>query len=430
MDYDLAIIGAGWAGFNAAIEAKKSGLKTVLIENDKIGGTCLNRGCIPTKTLIRSAKIYSLAKKSNNFGIEINEPKINYPEIIDRKNKIVLELGRGMEFMLKGVDFLPGQARILTPNTIKVGGQELAVKFMIIASGSEPCQIKGLDFDHNKVVSSDDILNLREIPKKLLIVGGGVIGCEFASLFSTLGAQVSIIEKMPQLLPGIDNEIAKKLENILRRKGIKVNTGTDALGVDLNQFDLVLVAVGRVARINGLGLEDCGITIENKKIKVDDFLKTNIANIYAAGDCTGKICLAHFASYQGVTASYNIAHPVSQKKCDNAVVPNCIFTDPEVSSVGINEEEAKAREIETVAHKFDFLGLGMARILDEAQGYIKIISDTKTGFVLGGSIIGPSATELIAPLTLAISNSLKASQIRETIFAHPTLSECIHETLK
>ena len=226
---------------------------------------------------------------------------------------------------------------------------------------------------------------------------------------------------MPQILPGEDIEIAKKLEIVFKKKGIKVNTNTDAATVDLSNFDLALLCIGRTAQTNDLGLEKIGLKLERGKIIVDEHLRTSISNIFAAGDCTGKIMLAHFAAYQGRIAAENIAQPENLKQADNINIPNCMFTDPEIASVGLNEGKI---------NKFDFLGSAMARIIDETEGFIKIISDQKTGQIIGASIIGPRATELIAILTLAIQSHLKISQIQDTIFAHPTLSESISEAVR
>lgn len=429
MDYDLAIIGAGWAGFNAAVRAKELGLKAVLIENGLLGGTCLNRGCIPTKSLIYSAKLYSSIKKSSVFGIELTNPGVNFHKIQERKEKIIQSLRQGIEFMLKGIDVINAWAEFISNQELKAGDKVLKVKSILIACGSRPMELPALKFDGKKVVSSDDILNLKEIPGSLLIIGGGVIGCEFASLFSSLGSQVTIVEKMPQLLPGIGKDIARKIEAIFKKRGIKVNTNSDAASCDLNDFDLVLLCVGRAPATENLGLERAGIKTEKGKIIVDEYLRTNVANIYAAGDCTGKVMLAHFAAYQGKAAAENIAKAPELKKADNTNIPNCIFTDPEIASVGLSEEEAGARG-EIKVNKFDFLGSGMARILDEAEGFIKVISDKNTGQIIGASIIGPKATELIAILTVAVTSRLKVSQLKETVFAHPTISEGISEALK
>jgi dihydrolipoamide dehydrogenase len=428
MNYDLVIVGCGWAGFNAAIRARTLRLKVALVDKNQIGGTCLNRGCIPTKALIQSAKIYSLCKKSSVFGISNTNPQVNFFQIQERKDKIVQQLRGGMQFMLKGIEYLNAQAQILSNQEVRVGPEILKTKFILIATGSKPQELKNMPFDAKKIISSDEALDLKEIPKKLLIVGGGVIGCEFASLFSALGSEVSLIEMMPQLLPGIDKEVARKMESIFKKKGIKVNTNTDAATAQLGDYDLVLVCVGRSPQTLGLGLEKIGVNLEKGKIIVDEYLKTNIPNIFAAGDCTGGIMLAHFAAYQGEVATENIAHPDSLRKTDNSSIPNCIFTDPEIATVGLSEQELKDEEINI--YKFDFLGLGMARILDETEGFIKIISDRETDEILGASIIGPRSSELIAVLTLAAKSHLKVSRVRDTIFAHPTISEAIPEALK
>ncbi|MDI6758427.1 MAG: dihydrolipoyl dehydrogenase [Candidatus Omnitrophota bacterium] len=421
--YDLTIIGAGWAGFNAALRAKELGLKVCLVEEEMLGGTCLNKGCIPTKALIQSAKVFALSKKSEIFGLKRLAPEIDFSKAQERKNNLIKQLACGMQYLLKGTDFVNSKAEILSPGEIKAGDKIIKTGFTLIATGSKPVELFGCEFDGIKILSSDEMLSLKEIPGSLLIIGGGVIGCEFASLFSSLGSKVEITEKMPQLLPGEDREIAKKIEVIFKKKGIKVNTNTDALAFNLNDYDLVLVCVGRQPRLDIPGLEGSGVKIDKGRVIVDDCLKTNIDNIYAAGDCTGKIMLAHFAGFEGRRVAENIAN--AGKKIQTLVVPSCIFTDPEIASVGMSEERAEECGIDIDIKRFDFLGSGMARILDETEGFIKIISDKKSSQILGASIIGPKATELIGILTLSLSAGLKISQIQDTIFAHPTLSEAI-----
>lgn len=424
--YDLAVIGAGWAGFNAALKAKESGLKVCLIESDKIGGTCLNRGCIPTKALIACAKTFSLAKKSPVFGVESDNLRFNFTRIQERKNKIVSQLAQGMQSRLSGIEFIKSSAQLVSSNEIEIDGRLITAKFILIATGSRPAQLPQLKFDQEKVVSSDQILDLSETPPSLLIVGGGVIGCEFASLFSTLGSKVTIAEKMPNLLPGEDQDVSRKLGVIFAKKGIQVATGADITTMGLQSYSKVLVCIGRTLNISGLGLEGLGIKLENGRIAVDDYLRTNVSNIYAAGDCASRMMLAHYAAYQGKSAVENMVSD-NRHKADNQIVPACVFTEPQVSSVGLNEDNAVSAGISVEVHKFDFRASAMAWIIDETEGFIKVITNRQNQKIIGANIIGPFASELIAIFSVAISAHLTVSQVRATIFAHPTLSESIHE---
>ncbi|MDD5655553.1 MAG: dihydrolipoyl dehydrogenase [Candidatus Omnitrophica bacterium] len=428
---DLAVIGAGWAGFNAAVRAAELGLKVVLIDKDRLGGTCLNYGCIPTKSLIQSAKVYALSQKSADFGVEIAGSKIILSAAVKRKDLLVSQLNSGMQFILKSkrITFVSGQARVISPKQISVGSEMVETANILVATGSRPIELFGLKFDNKKVISSDAALELTEIPKSILIVGGGVIGCEFAGFFNAIGSKVSIVELLPQILPTEDTEIARKLEAIFKKKGISVHTETDINTLDLGAYDRVLVAVGRRAEAAGLGLEELGVKLEKGKVLTDEHLATNVPGIYAAGDCTGKIMLAHYASYQGRVAAENIARPKEAKTASNANIPSCVFTDPEIASVGITQEAARERNLEVMVKKTDFRASGMAHVLDEADGFIKVISDKKSGIILGASIIGPKATELIAILGLAVQSRLTVSLVKDTVFAHPTLSEIIHDAL-
>jgi dihydrolipoamide dehydrogenase len=427
--YDLAIIGAGWAGFNAALRAKELGLAVCLIDAHQLGGTCLNSGCIPTKTLISCAKIFSLAKKSSSFGVELDNLRFNWVAIQEKKNKVVRQLGLGMQSKLTGIDFIQSLAQIISAREIKVADRIINAKFILIATGSHPIQLPGVKFDREKIISSDEALALTQVPRSLLVIGGGVIGCEFASLFSILGTQVALAERMPLLLPTEDKDISRKIEVVFKKNGIEVLTGIDISTLDLEKYSQVLVCVGRAPNIQGLGLEDLGVQLKDNRITVDDYLRTNLDNIYAAGDCTAKIMLAHYAAYQGVAAVENM-FTADKQKADNSVVPNCIFTAPQIASVGVKENGALADGRQIKVHKFDFRASAMAQIIDETEGFIKIVTDQKTGQVIGASIIGAQATELIATLTVAIDAHLTASQLRRMIFAHPTFSESLGEALK
>ena len=426
--YDLIIIGSGWAGFNAAQMAKELNLKVALIERNKLGGTCLNLGCIPTKALIQSAKIFSLAQKAADFGVDNCIPAVNFAKIQERKDKIVAALSLGMQSMLKGVDFLSGEPRLDSLSQVTVNGSALKTKFILIATGSSALDFPGMRFDGKKIISSDEIIALQSIPRSLLIVGGGVIGCEFASLFSMLGTQVTVVEKTPRLLPLEDAEISKRIEGIFKKKGIKVACSTEAAAFNVSDFELVLIAVGRKPQCNIPGLSQAGVRLERGAVLVDDYLKAGPQNIYAAGDCTAKLMLAHFAGYQGRLAVENMFSSAPRKmRLDN--VPNCIFTDPEVASVGLSEETAASSNVEVKAVRLDFMGLGMARVLGETQGFIKIICGRKDDRVLGACIVGPKATEIIGALSVAVSAGMTTEGLRRVIFAHPTISESVAEAL-
>lgn len=428
--YDLAIIGAGWAGFSAACRARDLGLKVCLLENNSPGGTCLNRGCIPTKALIQSAKVYSLIKKSSVFGIEVPPPVFNLAKALERKNKLIEQLRQGMQFMLKGVDLVSAAACIVSSRQIKAGGSLIEANAILIASGSTAVELPGFKFDGKSIISSDEALNLSVVPDSLLVIGGGAIGCEFASLFYNLGSKVTIAEKLPHLLPGLDSQVSAKLESLFKKRGITVNTGADVALLDPKQYAQVLVCVGRSGNTKGLGLEAAGIKTENGMISVSDTLETSVPGIFAAGDCASKIKLAHFAAYQGRLVAENLTNKTEPAKVNQSAVPNCIFCEPEIGSIGLSEDEGRksGREIQT--HRFDFMASGMARIMDEAEGFIKIVSDKKNGQLLGAAIIGPKATELIAVLSVAISNQRNISELRNTIFSHPSLSECLSEAVR
>ncbi|MBU0504307.1 MAG: dihydrolipoyl dehydrogenase [Candidatus Omnitrophota bacterium] len=428
--YDLAIIGSGWAGVNAALKAKELGLNPVIIEKSNLGGACLNQGCIPTKSLIQSAKIYTLAQKSSAFGIDNSGVlSVNLPQIQARKEKIIRQLRQGLEFMLKGVKIIYAPAEFISVDTLKAGSDEIQAKAILIASGSVPLELKSLKFDNNKVVSSNEILNLKELPASILIIGAGVIGCEFASLFSNLGVRVKLVELTPQVLPEYDLDVANRIKGLLEKKGVEINTSTNAADINLQNFDLVLVCIGRIPMTAGLGVEKVGVILEGGRIKVDQYLKTNIPNIYAAGDCIGQAMLAHYAAYQGKCLAVNLASANELKKAVSSNIPSCVFTDPEIASTGLSEEGARKAGFEVKIYKRDFISSGMAKILSETDGFMKIISDKKSGKLLGSSIVGPRATELISILVLAIDNNLTVNQLRGKIFPHPTLSELITETL-
>lgn len=426
--YDLIVIGAGWAGFSAAEYARKHGLKTALIEKDALGGTCLNYGCIPTKTLLNTTKLFSQFKKSAKFGMTSDAPEVDLTQLNQRMKEVVDHLKSGIEFLIKAnkIDLRTGAAQIKNPNQIEVNGQVLETKYILIATGSKTMELSGIKLDGDRIISSAEALRLVKVPENLLIIGGGVIGCEFAEVFLTLGAKVEIVELTENLLPGIDKEVARKIELILKKKGVKISLRTDATTLDLDSYDKILLCVGRAPQSDCLE-KAIDIKKERNRILVNEYLQTAIPGIYAAGDCIGGYLLAHVASYEGRLAVKNMLLG-NKEKADYKAVPSGIFTNPEIATVGLSEEEARKKYPEVIIKKFDFRAVGMSFLIDEMDGFLKIIAD-KDENLLGAAIIGPKATELIHVLTLALQNCLKLGQIRDTIFTHPTLSEIIAETL-
>jgi dihydrolipoamide dehydrogenase len=447
MQYDIAIIGGGPGGYVAAIYAGKNKAKVALIEKDKLGGTCLNRGCIPTKALIHSANLLTWIKEAKKFGINVDNFHTDWRAMQQNKDTIVKTLTKGVENLLKasGVATYRGTAKLLDKNTVKITydatEQTITAEKIILATGSLPADIPVPGRDLPGVITSDEALSLQELPGSILIIGGGVIGVELGYIYSTLGAQVTIVEMLPRILPRQDQEVAAELKKILEKKGIRIYTGAKVQTIEKNGGDLkttfetgegiksvtsekVLMAVGRKPDIEAF--KELGIDIQKNGVAVDDHLRTSIENIYAIGDVTGKSMLAHVASHQGITAVKNALG--EDKKMDYRAVPSCIYTEPEVASVGLTEQEA--REIykgQIKIGKFPFVASGKALTLGARQGFVKIISDTRWNEILGVHIIGPNATELIAEAVMAIRLECTAEELADTIHAHPTLSETLME---
>ena len=439
--YDVCIIGAGPGGYVAAIKAARLGAKVALIEKELLGGTCLNKGCIPTKVFAHSAEILSEIRSAQKFGINTGGLSFDLKTLIAQKNEIVKKLRTGIDYLIKTrkIDLVAGQAQILNKNSVKVNESIIETKNIIIATGSRPVELPGLLFDKKDILSSDDLLELNSVPETLLIIGAGVIGCEFASIFSEFGAKVTLVEMAPQILPLMDPEVSKKLEVIFKKKAIQVHLNTKISKIikkdgvleacaDNNktiEAKKILVCVGRRADCEGLNLEKLGVKTQGGKILVDSHLKTNIDNVYAIGDVVGKYWLAHVASYEGVIAARNIMG----EKCsaDYSAVPNCIFTIPEIATVGLTEDEAKKQGIEVKTGKFPFQALGKAHAAGQTEGFVKIVSDAKSKKILGAQIIGPHATDLISEITLAISTKATTEDLEKTIHAHPSFPEAVSE---
>ena len=448
LETDIAILGGGPGGYVAAIQAAKLGAKVIVIEKDTLGGTCLNWGCIPTKALVRSAQVFADIKQSDQYGILLENPRIDMKRVIERKDDIVASLVAGIEdlFDKNKITLKSGKGKIIDNSTIQVDdGTLVKAKDIIIATGSKisPSPFPGTDLEH--VLWSDDALNLKELPQKIVIIGGGIIGMEFAFIYANMGVHVSVVEYMDDILSILDLDVIKEITDAAKSTGIKLYTsskveeilcGEDEVPIvsftnqektNYISCDKVLVCVGRSPQYDDIGLEEMKIEInnQNKGIKVNNKMETNIPNIYAVGDVTNIMQLAHVASHQGIVAVKNILG--ENISMDYKAVPSAIFTSPEIATVGISEKDLKELNIKAVIGKFPFGANGKAMTCGETRGFVKIIKEEETGKILGCSIIGPHASDLIAQLTFAIKNGLTAKDIVNTIHAHPTTSEAVHE---
>lgn len=442
---DLIVIGSGPGGYVAALRAAQLGAAVAVVEERELGGVCLNRGCIPTKAILESARILAHMKHAKRFGLTCESPGVDYPAIVERKAKVVSRLSRGVAHLLKSakVQAVMGRARLLDAHAVEVAAAEGAVRLetknLIIATGSEPARPAGFPFDSPRVLTSDEALDLTELPARVLIVGGGYIGCEFASMWAEFGSAVTLIEMLPALLPLADADVSKEMQRCLARQRVKVLTGTkiekmtataEAVTAEVSEgesveADVALIAVGRKLNADIEGLAEAGVQITCDAVAIDDLCRTNVEGVYAIGDVTGKWMLAHYASEQGMVAAEHLFGG-GPAPIDERAVPSCIFTLPEVASVGLTEEEAR-RELGGVrVGRFDFAALGKAAASGETDGFIKLIGDDSER-VVGVHIIGHEATSMIAEAALAVRLKLKMDELVHTIHAHPTMPEALHE---
>lgn len=452
----IAIIGAGPGGYVAALRGAQLGAKVTVIEDREVGGTCLNRGCIPSKAMISCVEVLEKVKRGEEFGIKISgEISPDLSRIIDRKNKIVGTLVRGIHSLFKswGVDLIEGRGSLIDRRQVRVAtkaGDEKVVSAdsIILATGSRPAKIPLLPFDGKRVMTSDDVLDMRDLPSTLLIVGGGVIGCEFASIYSGLGVDVTIVELLPRILATEDEEIGSLLERELKKRGVKIITGVKVDKVQMSndkdqmsklkvtlsdekaiEFDKILVSIGRDLCSDGLNLDKIGVALGKRgEVLVNEWMETNIAGIFAIGDLVGGMLLAHKASAEGKVAVVNCLD--GEEAMDYSIVPAGIFTLPEIGTVGLAESEAREKGIGVRVGRFSFRGLGKAHAMSEISGMVKVISDEKTKRVVGVHIIGPHATDLIHEAAVAMKIGATYEQIADTIHIHPTLSEAMMEAME
>jgi dihydrolipoyl dehydrogenase len=451
--FDVTIIGSGPGGYVAAIRAGQLGLKVAMVEKDaRLGGTCTLRGCIPTKQMLQSAHIYEQMQHAADFGVQATGIQLAFDDVQKRKNKVVLKNTKGIEYLMKKnkVTVIKGTGKLALPGKVEVTGadgakQTLKTKNIIIATGSVVRPIPGFETDGVHVVNSDHILELKEVPKSLIVMGAGAVGCEFASVYSRFGAETTIVELLPRLVPLEDEEVSKELEKSFRKRGIKTQvdtrleklertangvrvTGKTAKGEAVSlEAEMLLVAVGRMPFTDGLGLEGTKIKVEKGFVQVDQFQMTGEPGVYAIGDVVPTPLLAHLASKEGIVAVEHLAGQKNVRPINLRLVPNCTYCDPEVASVGLTEAKARELGYDVKIGKFPMSASGKARILGEEEGFVKIVGEGKYDEILGVHIIGPHATELIAEACVAMQLESTAEELGRTMHAHPTVSETVME---
>ena len=444
--YDLVVIGAGPGGYVAAIRAAQLGMKTAIVEKDACGGTCLNYGCIPTKALYKNAEVVDEIARAAEFGVDVKGYSIDMEKVQARKAKIVKTLSGGVEGLLKAnkVELVRGAAKIIAPGKVEVNGKVLETGKILIASGSKSSKppIKGID--NPGVITSKEALEMDHVPGKIVIIGGGVIGIEFAGIYRAFGAEVTVVEFMPKIIPAVDKEITDRLQKLLEKKGIRFMVGTrveeisksgSALSVTVDKAgeksslpcDQVLVSTGRELDIEGLNLDGLGVTYDRKGVKVDENYMTSVPGIYAIGDVIGGVMLAHVASEEGKVCVERMAG--EDARVDYDLIPSAIFTFPDVASIGLSEEQAKERGLEYEVGKFQFAGNGKALTMNAAEGMMKVIVSRDKQKILGVHIVGPNASDLLAEAAIAMRGEFTVEEAANTMHGHPTLSEAFEEAL-
>jgi dihydrolipoamide dehydrogenase len=450
--FDVTVIGSGPGGYVAAIRAAQLGLRTAIVEKDKrLGGTCTLRGCIPTKQLLQSAYVYEQMQHAADFGVQATGIQLAFADVQKRKERVVTKNSKGIEFLMKKnkITVFKGTGKLALPGKVEVTGEDgqtqaIETKNIIIATGSVVRPIPGFETDGERIVNSDHILELKEVPKSLIVMGSGAVGVEFASVYARFGTDVTIVELLPRMVPLEDEEVSKDLERAFRKRGIKSQLGTrlekmektetgvrvggkDAHGKEVQlEAEMLLVAVGRMPYLQGLGIEGTKIKVERGNVQVDEYLRTGEPNVYAIGDVIPTPWLAHLASKEGILAVEQIAgqevRPINLR-----LVPSCTYCDPEIGSVGLTEAKAREEGYDVKVGKFPFSASGKARILGEEEGFVKIVSESKYDEILGVHIIGPHATEILAEACVAMQLESTAEELGRTIHAHPTVSESVME---
>ncbi len=450
MNYDIIVIGSGPGGYVAAIRASQLGLKTAVIEKSELGGICLNWGCIPTKALLKSAQVYKYAKHAEEFGIIVNEARPDFEKIIARSRSVADSMSKGIQFLFKKnkIDVIQGFGKLVNEKKVLVTktdgtNEEYIASHIILATGARSKELPQLIQDGKNIIGYRDALTLKSLPKSMVVVGSGAIGCEFAYFYNTLGTKVTLVEYMPNILPLEDEEISKTLARSFKKEGINILTDANVTKVEIKnnsaivnietkqgqqiiETDIVLSAVGITPNIENIGIEELGIEKENGKIKVSKYYETNIKGIYAIGDIINTPALAHVASAEGICCVEHIAGknptPINYQN-----IPSCIYTVPEIASVGLTEKQAIEKGYQIKVGKFPFLASGKAKAAGNNEGFVKLIFDAQYGELLGAHLIGLNVTEMIAELVVSKTLETTGHELIKSIHPHPTMSEAIME---
>lgn len=446
---DTAVIGAGIGGYVTAIRAAQLGMNVTLIEKGDVGGTCLNRGCIPMKALLASTHLLRKIRQSEDFGIFVKDVSIDFKKVMARKDAIVNTHTNGVKYLLKKnrIRLVEGKGTIASANRIHVEKvdkteENISAQYTVIASGSEPTEPSNIRIDRKRIITTNEALGLHEVPRSVAIIDGEVMGLEFAEIFNALGASVKILEKTPNILPSLDGDLGKALHRIFKKTGIEIHTDVDIESVTVKsderarikaassgsqlEFDVDRVLLTeRKPFTKDLGLENVGVQLREGSVVVDEHMRTSIPNIYAVGDVTGSKMFAHVAFAEGIVAAENMAG--MERTIDYRTVPTCVYTSPEIASVGLSEEAADKLGYNVSIGRFPYMANGRASTMGEREGFVKVISDKETDEILGVHILGPNATDLIGEATIAIRLECTSEELGRTIHAHPTLGEAIME---
>ena len=446
-DYDVVVLGSGPGGYVAAIRAGQLGLRAAVVEQDALGGICLNWGCIPSKAILRNTQVLNLVQHAEDFGIGIQDFTFDFGQAIDRSRQVVDQLTRGVGILLRknNVGVVNGRGALRDAGTIEIAddGRQLSAENIIIATGAGQRAIPSLPIDHEVVITSREALERREVPDRVVIVGGGATGCEFAHIYRTYGAEVTIVELLPRLIPLEDEEVSALLERSFTGRGMQLLTGASVQGISVNggrarvsvstdgadsviECDTVLVAVGVQGNIAGIGLESVGIETGNGYIEIDERMRTNVPNVFAIGDVTGKLLLAHVASAQGVAAVETIAG-LDPPELDYTLMPRAIYCEPQVASFGLTEAQARAQGRTVKVGRFPLAASGKALALAQSEGMVKLVIDAEVGDVLGGHMIGTDVTELLGELSMTRLLEGTTTELGWLVHPHPTISETIKE---